>query len=82
MTLTKGGNTSHSYEIYFSYKSTGEKQINSWDVTSENEYNSVNLGDSILIIYSIKKPEIIDIIIDNKEKEIYKTIINNKNNYR
>lgn len=55
---------------------TNEKEfINSFDIVSEDEFNLVNKGDSVLVIYSIEKPEIVDLIIDDKTIEIYKTKI-------
>jgi hypothetical protein len=70
------------FEVYFSFNTNSSKTISSFDIVSEDEFSRVNGGDSVLIIYSTEKPEIVDLIIDKDAFETYKSRIGNINNYQ
>jgi hypothetical protein len=69
--MTRHGHESKGFEIHFNFYTNKKVLINSFDVVSEDKFNSVNEGDSVLVIYSTKEPKIVDLIIDNQSIETY-----------
>lgn len=73
--MNRRGRELKGFQIHYKFLTNEKEFINSFDIVSEDEFNLVNKGDSVLVIYSIEKPEIVDLIIDDKTIEIYKTKI-------
>ena len=75
--LTRKGQESNAYEIYFSYLTKEKEQKKAWEIVTDKEFHTVKKSDSLLIIYSGRNPDIVDLILVNKEKDIYKAKLNN-----
>jgi hypothetical protein len=59
------------YELYFSFLTSEKITSQSWDVLSEKEFQAVNVGDSVNVIYLPKRCEFVELIIGQGDRTFY-----------
>ena len=73
--MSRRGNESETFQIYFKFRTYENRIISAFEIVSKEEYALINKGDSALIIYSSEKPKIVDLVLDSNALETYKAKI-------